>query len=151
MSRPIDITDLPNDVTALRGVIDMLMADLSAERAARQAAEAGLRDKALEAEHLRAQLARLRRMQFGQSSERLRDQIVQLELALRSWRQSPPMEQHLRQRRSRTALRTNHPPHPSVAAASRCPSTCRAARWSIAPPHAPAHAVGVCCARSART
>ena len=89
MSRPIDITDLPNDVTALRGVIETLLADLSAERAARQAAEAGLRDKALEAEHLRAQLARLRRMQFGQSSERLRDQIAQLELALEELEAEP--------------------------------------------------------------
>jgi len=85
----IDIADLPNDVTALRGVIDTLLADLSAERTARQAAEAGLRDKALEAEHLRAQLTRLRRMQFGQSSERLRDQIVQLELALEELEAEP--------------------------------------------------------------
>lgn len=82
MSRPIDIADLPDDVTALRAVIGTLLADLLAERTARQAAEAGLRDKALEAEHLHAQLARLRRMQFGQSSERMRDQIAQLELAL---------------------------------------------------------------------
>jgi transposase len=78
MSRPIDISDLPDDVTALRAVIGTLLADLSAEWTARRAAEAGLRDKALEAEHLRAQLARLRRIQFGQSSERLRDQIAQL-------------------------------------------------------------------------
>ena len=89
MSRPIDIADLPDDVSALRGVIGTLLADLSAERAARQAAEAGLRDKALEAEHLRAQLARLRRMQFGQSSERLRDQIAQLELALEELEAEP--------------------------------------------------------------
>jgi transposase len=89
MSRPIDTTDLPNDVTALRGVIETLLADLSAKRTARQAAEAGLGDKALEAEHLRAQLTRLRRMQFGQSSERLRDQIAQLELALEEWEAEP--------------------------------------------------------------
>ena len=89
MSRPTDISDLPNDVTALRAVIGTLLADLSAERTARQAAEAGLRDKALEAEHLRAQLARLRRMQFGQSSERLRDQIAQLELALEELEAEP--------------------------------------------------------------
>ncbi len=89
MSRPIDIADLPDDVTALRGMIGTLLADLSAERTARQAAEAGLRDQALEAEHLRAQLARLRRMQFGQSSERLREQIAQLELALEELEAEP--------------------------------------------------------------
>ncbi len=89
MSRPIDIADLPDDVTALRGVIGTLLADLSAERTARQAAEAGLRDQALEAEHLRAQLARLRRMQFGQSCERLREQIAQLELALEELEAEP--------------------------------------------------------------
>ena len=89
MSWPIDIADLPDDVSALRAVIGTLLADLSAERTARRVAEAGLRDKALEAEHLRAQLARLRRMQFGASSERLRDQIAQLELALEELEAEP--------------------------------------------------------------
>jgi hypothetical protein len=40
ISRTIDIADLPNGVTAPRGVIDTLLADVSAERTARQAAEA---------------------------------------------------------------------------------------------------------------
>ncbi len=75
----IDIAALPDDPAALRHVIGTLLADLSAERMARQAAEAGLRAKAWETEHLRAQLAQLRRMQFGRSSERLRAQIAQLE------------------------------------------------------------------------
>jgi len=50
---PIDIAALPDDVSALCGVIGALMNDLSAERPARQMAEAGLPDKVLEAEHLR--------------------------------------------------------------------------------------------------
>ena len=65
----------------------------------------------------------------------------------RSWRRSLP-----RSRRPGPTLRTSsQPPNVVVVGASRCPITCRTARWSIAPPDAPAHAAGVCCARSART
>ncbi len=46
------------------------------------AAEAGLLAKTLEAEKLKFELARLRRMAFGQSSERIERQIEQLELKL---------------------------------------------------------------------
>ena len=74
MSPTIDIAALPDDVSALRRVIGALLSDLSAERLVRRMAEAGLRDKTLESEHLRRQLTRLRRMQFGPSSERIRAQ-----------------------------------------------------------------------------
>lgn len=46
------------------------------------AAEAGLLAKTLEAEKLRFELARLKRMSFGQSSERIEREIEQLELKL---------------------------------------------------------------------
>ena len=92
MSLAIDLAALPDDTAALRGVIAGLLVDLSAERQARALAEAGLRDKALEAERLRVQLARLRRMQFGRSSERLREQIAQLELALEELEAEPDAE-----------------------------------------------------------
>jgi transposase len=46
------------------------------------AAEAGLLAKTLEAEKLKFELARLRRMAFGQSSERIEREIEQLELRL---------------------------------------------------------------------
>src|SRR6185503_4487508 len=46
------------------------------------AAEAGLLAKTLEAEKLKFQLARLKRMTFGASSERIRREIEQLELKL---------------------------------------------------------------------
>jgi transposase len=46
------------------------------------AAEAGLLAKTLEAEKLKFELARLRRMAFGQSSERIEREIAQLELKL---------------------------------------------------------------------
>ena len=89
MSPAVDIATLPDDPAALRDVIAGLLADLSTERQARAAAEAGLRDKALEAERLRVQLARLRRMQFDRSSEPLREQIAQLELALEELEAEP--------------------------------------------------------------
>lgn len=60
--------DLPNDIDELKQLV--------------LAAEAGLLAKTLEAEKLKFELARLKRMQFGQSSERLDRQIEQLELKL---------------------------------------------------------------------
>ena len=60
--------DLPDDVDELKRRL--------------LAAEAGLFAKTLEAEKLKFELARLKRMAFGQSSERLDRQIEQLELKL---------------------------------------------------------------------
>lgn len=59
-----------------------LPSELSEERAARRAAELGLQAKALEAEQLRVQIARLRQERFGRSSEKLAGEIEQLELRL---------------------------------------------------------------------
>jgi transposase len=66
---------LPSDIDALHRII----ADLSGELAA---AKAGLVTKTLEIETLKVQIARLRRQQFGRSSEKLDRQIEQLELVL---------------------------------------------------------------------
>src|SRR5579863_8195853 len=60
--------DLPDDVETLKQL-------LLQERAARQADQ-------VEIQSLKLQLAYLRRLQFGQSSEQLREKIAQLELAL---------------------------------------------------------------------
>lgn len=60
--------ELPDDIDELKQLV--------------LAAEAGLLAKTLEAEKLKFELARLKRMQFGQSSERLDRQIEQLELKL---------------------------------------------------------------------
>jgi hypothetical protein len=60
--------DLPDDVNELKRRLI--------------AAEAGLLAKTLEAEKLKFELARLRRMAFGQSSERIDRTIEQLELKL---------------------------------------------------------------------
>ena len=79
----------PDDVDPLRRLIEAQRADLERERAARVAAEtalaqaqAELTNRSLLIEKLKVQIARLRRMQFGHSSEKLRSELAQLELAL---------------------------------------------------------------------
>jgi transposase len=67
--------DLPNDIEALKRLILAGDAELAA-------AKSGLLAKTLEAEKLKFELARLKRMAFGQSSERLTAAIEQLELRL---------------------------------------------------------------------
>jgi transposase len=73
---------LPEDPAAVAAMIAALRGELAEERAARQAAELGLQAKTLEAERLRAQIARLRHERFGRSSERLAGEVEQLELRL---------------------------------------------------------------------
>ena len=68
-------SDLPNDVETLKRL-------LTEKDAALQAIRGELRSHKLEIERLRLQLARLRRMQYGRSSEALNAQIAQLELRL---------------------------------------------------------------------
>src|SRR6267143_1818589 len=79
---PIDAGALPDDVNTLRR---MLVAEREAH-AAREgelaAAKAGLVTKTLEIEKLKIQIARLRRQQFGRSSEKIDRIIEQLELML---------------------------------------------------------------------
>lgn len=70
-----DLAAPPEDVDALRALVAAQAAELAAKDA-KLAAQRLLLDK------MRLQLARLRRMQFGHSSERLRAEIEQLELAL---------------------------------------------------------------------
>ncbi len=78
---------LPDDVDALRAVIIDLHARLQSRDAALQAREAQLQAGQQELVYLRTwieklklELARLRRMQFGRSSEQLAERIEQLEL-----------------------------------------------------------------------
>jgi transposase len=67
--------ELPTDPSALRAFALACQDEL-------RAAKAAVQIKALEIEKLRIQIAKLRRMQFGHSSERLTRQIEQLELRL---------------------------------------------------------------------
>jgi transposase len=75
-------TTLPDDPAALVAMIVALRGELTEAQAARRTAELGLQVRTLEAEKLRAQIARLRRQQYGRSSERLTGEIEQLELRL---------------------------------------------------------------------
>jgi transposase len=65
---PIDSAALPNDVDALKRIIGEMARDAVATRA--------------EIEKLRFQLARFRRAEFGQSSEKIERTVAQLELAI---------------------------------------------------------------------
>src|SRR5580658_1514200 len=67
--------DLPSDPDALRAFALACQAEL-------KAAELSVQLRTLEIEKLKLQIARLRRMQFGRSSERITRQIEQLELKL---------------------------------------------------------------------
>jgi len=81
--------DLPSNPDELRAFAQALQAQhaatvtaLATSQAELRAAKATIQLTTLEIEKLKVQLARLRRMQFGQSSERLTREIEQLELKL---------------------------------------------------------------------
>ena len=73
---------LPQEPATLMAVIAALRGELAEAHAARRASELGLQAKTLEAEKLRAQIARLRHQQYGRSSERLAGEVEQFELRL---------------------------------------------------------------------
>lgn len=72
---PDEITNLPDDVDSLKRLI-------LEERGQHRLALDALKNQTLELEKLKLQLAKLRRMQFGQSSEKLDRAAAQLELAI---------------------------------------------------------------------
>src|ERR1700733_7706824 len=67
--------ELPADMASLRAFALACQSEL-------KVAELSVQYKALEIEKLKLQIAKLRRMQFGRSSERISRQIEQLELRL---------------------------------------------------------------------
>ena len=77
---PVD--DLPTDPAALRRMLIAEREALAAQAVELATAKAGLVSKTLEIEKLKVQLARLRRQQFGRSSEKIDRIIEQLELML---------------------------------------------------------------------
>src|SRR5260370_29044934 len=79
---PIDADPLPEDIATLRRMVIEERAARAAKEAELEAAKAGLVTKALEIEKLKIQIARLRRQQFGRSSEKIDRIIEQLELML---------------------------------------------------------------------
>jgi len=75
-------SNLPTDIVELHAMIAQMGQDLVVKEAELERAKVGLQFKSLEVEKLKIQLARLRRMNFGQSSEKLTCEIEQLELQL---------------------------------------------------------------------
>ncbi len=86
---PIDLSTLPDDLDALQALVATQAATI-----ARQETE--LDGQRSRIEQLRVQLARLRRMQFGRSSEKLDAAIAQLELALEDLEEQSGAETVLR-------------------------------------------------------
>ena len=72
---PIADPELPTDVAALQAMVLAHAAELTTARA-------GIIEQRYEIEALKARLAKLLRMTFGRSSEKLSEQIEQLELTL---------------------------------------------------------------------
>jgi len=67
--------DLPDDIESLQRLV-------TEQRSIIEATRATLLSREVEIEKLRIELARLKRMQFGRSSEQLDEKIAQLELSL---------------------------------------------------------------------
>ena len=67
--------DLPSDPDALRAFALACQSELAEATAELQAARLAVQLRTLEIEKLKFQIAKLRRMQFGRSSERLTRQI----------------------------------------------------------------------------
>jgi hypothetical protein len=74
--------DLPSDPDALRAFALACQSELADATVELQAARLAVQLRTLEIEKLKFQIAKLRRMQFGRSSERVTRQIEQLELRL---------------------------------------------------------------------
>jgi len=86
---PLATADLPADPEALRAfalacqaALANATSELAATSAELQAAKLAVQRTALEIEKYKVQIAKLRRMQFGRSSERISRQLAQLELQL---------------------------------------------------------------------
>ena len=73
---------LPNDVAALQAIIARQAAELAEQTAALEDAKNQLKARDVVIEQLQLNLDKLKRSQFGQSSEKVQRQIDQLELAL---------------------------------------------------------------------
>lgn len=77
-----EAADLPNEIEALKRLILERTAALEAKDAALESAKATLISQTLELEKLRFEIACLKRMKYGRSSEQLDIQIGQMQLTL---------------------------------------------------------------------
>jgi uncharacterized protein (DUF3084 family) len=105
--------------------------------------DAELYAKTLQIENLKAQLAVLRRSRYGRSSEKLDQEIEQLELLLGE------LEEGVAEGRTRAEQLAQLPTAPGrPMAVSRCQNICRARRSFTRQPRAAPAAAARCCARS---
>ena len=121
----LSLADLPNDIAALKALL--LAQDEVVEGLREQ-----LNTRAVEIEHLKLQIAKLRRMQFGRKSEKLDHQIEQLELQLEDLqadeaeaaREMPAADQAPRKKSARRPLPDHLPRDEKVYAppADACPA-----------------------------
>src|ERR1700748_858629 len=77
-----EAADLPNDVQALRRIILERSAQLDERNAKLEVAEALLISQKLQLEKLRFEIAYLKRMKYGRSSEQLDRELVQMQLSI---------------------------------------------------------------------
>ena len=124
---------LPDDIAGLKALV-------LAERAARRTAQ-------VEIEMLKLQIAKLRREQYGVSSERSARLIEQLELELSEREETVAAQVTASEIASpaAVAVRSFHRQKPA-----RCPRICRASAWCMLLPP-PARVAAARCASSART
>lgn len=129
------LESLPNDVAALRALLVWQGAELAAKHAELLELRQTIRHRELYIEKLKLQLARLRRLQFGRSSEKLEREIEQLELLIEELEMpspaavmTPPSE---KLRPARRPL-PEHLPREAVihAPACSCPSCGGALRYA---------------------
>ena len=145
---PIDPDSLPNDVATLRAMLSAQAAEMAAQRTELAAARAGLLEQRYEIEALRARLARALRVAFGRSSEKLRDQLEQLELTLADLDERIAETEPKEQRRAHRGRTLSSP------RAVRCRRRCRAISSSMrrrATPLVPVSPAAASCAPWART
>ena len=116
--------ELPTDPAELRVFALACQSEL-------KVAEISVQYKALEIEKLKFQIAKLRRMQFGRSSERITRQIEQLELRLEE------LETGEAEAAAKAEAADPVTPDPRAGRSrseSRCPIICHARRSCISPP-----------------
>jgi transposase len=77
-----EAADLPNDIEALKSLIIEHSSALADRTAKLEAAEALLLSQTLELEKLRFQIAQLRRIKYGRSSEQLDRELLQMQLSI---------------------------------------------------------------------
>lgn len=82
LGRMLNAADLPDDIAAVKAML--LASDIRAAQSEARAMHlpAELSTRTAEIDHLNLVLAKLKRMQFGRSSEKLDQQIGQMELQL---------------------------------------------------------------------